>query len=173
MRQRKLGTQGLTVSCLGLGCMGMTWAYGTDRDEGEAIATIHEAIDLGITFLDTAEVYGPFTNEELVGKAVQGRRDRVVIATKFGFIFDETGKISGADSRPQHIREVVEASLRRLKTDRIDLLYQHRVDPNVPIEDAVGVMAEFVRAGKVRYLGLSEAGPTTLRRAMKVHPISA
>ena len=173
MQQRKLGTQGLTVSCLGLGCMGMTWAYGTDRDEGEAVATIHEALDLGINFLDTAEVYGPFTNEELVGKAVQGRRDKVVIATKFGFIFDETGKITGADSRPQHVREVVEASLRRLNTDHIDLLYQHRVDPNVPIEDVVGVMAELVRAGKVKYLGLSEAGPSTLRRAMKVHPISA
>jgi aryl-alcohol dehydrogenase-like predicted oxidoreductase len=173
MQQRKLGTQGLTVSCLGLGCMGMTWAYGTDRDEGEAIATIHEAIALGITFLDTAEVYGPFTNEELVGKAVQGRRDQVVIATKFGFVFDQTGRITAADSRPAHIREVVEASLRRLNTDRIDLLYQHRVDPNVPIEDVVGVMADLVRAGKVRYLGLSEAGPSTLRRAMKVHPISA
>lgn len=173
MRQRKLGTQGLTVSCLGLGCMGMTWAYGTDRDESEAIATIHEAIDLGINFLDTAEVYGPFTNEELVGKAVRDRRDRAVIATKFGFVFDEAGRITGADSRPGHIRAVVEASLKRLGTDHIDLLYQHRVDPNVPIEEAVGVMAEFVRAGKVKYLGLSEAGPSTLRRAMKVHPISA
>lgn len=173
MQQRKLGTQGLTVSCLGLGCMGMTWAYGTDRDEGEAIATIHEAIDLGINFLDTAEVYGPFTNEELVGKAVRDRRDRVMIATKFGFVFDEAGRITAADSRPDHIRTVVEASLRRLQTDHIDLLYQHRVDPNVPIEDVVGVMAGFVRAGKVKYLGLSEAGPSTLRRAMKVHPISA
>jgi aryl-alcohol dehydrogenase-like predicted oxidoreductase len=173
MQQRKLGTQGLTVSALGLGCMGMTWAYGTDRNEAEAIATIHEAIDLGVNFLDTAEVYGPFTNEELVGKAIKGRRDKVVIATKFGFVFDETGKITGADSRPQHIREVVNASLKRLGVDHIDLLYQHRVDPAVPIEEAVGVMAEFVRTGKVRYLGLSEAGPTTLRRAMKVHPISA
>ena len=173
MRQRKLGSHGLTVSCLGLGCMGMTWAYGTDRDAGEAVATIHEAIDLGINFLDTAEVYGPFTNEELVGRAIQGRRDQVVIATKFGFVFDETGKITGADSRPPHIREVIEASLKRLNTDHIDLLYQHRVDPNVPIEDVVGVMAELVRAGKVKYLGLSEAGPSTLRRAMKVHPISA
>lgn len=173
MDQRELGTRGLTVSCLGLGCMGMTWAYGTDRDEGEAIATIHEAIDLGVNFLDTAEVYGPFTNEELVGKAIKGRRDKVVIATKFGFVFDSTGKITGADSRPEHIREVVEASLRRLNTDHIDLLYQHRVDPNVPIEEVVGVMAEFVRAGKVRYLGLSEASPSTLRRAVKVHPISA
>jgi aryl-alcohol dehydrogenase-like predicted oxidoreductase len=153
--------------------MGMTWAYGTDRNEAEAIATIHEAIDLGVNFLDTAEVYGPFTNEELVGKAVKGRRDRVVIATKFGFVFDDSGRITAADSRPDHVREVVSASLKRLGTDHIDLLYQHRVDPAVPIEDVVGVMAELVRAGKVRYLGLSEAGPGTLRRAMKVHPISA
>jgi aryl-alcohol dehydrogenase-like predicted oxidoreductase len=173
MWQRKLGTQGLTVSCLGLGCMGMTWAYGTDRDEGEAIATIHEAIDLGVNLLDTAEVYGPFTNEELVGKAIKGRRDRVVLATKFGFVFDGAGRISGADSRPAHIHQVVEASLRRLGTDSIDLLYQHRVDPGIPIEDVVGTMADLVRAGKVKYLGLSEAGPGTLRRAMKVHPISA
>jgi aryl-alcohol dehydrogenase-like predicted oxidoreductase len=173
MQQRKLGNQGLTVSCLGLGCMGMTWAYGTDRNEAEAIATIHAAIDAGCTFLDTAEVYGPFTNEELVGKAVKGRRDQVVIATKFGFVFESDGRITAADSRPEHIREVVNASLKRLGTDHIDLLYQHRVDPAVPIEDAVGVMAEFVKAGKVRYLGLSEAGPATLRRAMKVHPISA
>ena len=173
MHQRKLGSQGLTVSCLGLGCMGMTWAYGTDRDEIESIATIHEALDLGVNFLDTAEVYGPFTNEVLVGKAVKGRRASVVIATKFGFTFDEAGRISGADSGPEHIREVVNGSLQRLDTDYIDLLYQHRVDPMVPIEAVVGVMAEFVRAGKVRYLGLSEAGPTTLRRAMKVHPISA
>jgi aryl-alcohol dehydrogenase-like predicted oxidoreductase len=173
MQQRKLGKQGLTVSALGLGCMGMTWAYGTDRNEDEAIATIHEAIDLGVNFLDTAEVYGPFTNEVLVGKAIKGRRDKVIIATKFGFVFDDKGVISGADSRPQHIRDVVNASLKRLDTDYIDLLYQHRVDPAVPIEDAVGVMAEFVRAGKVRYLGLSEAGPSSLRRAMNVHPISA
>src|SRR5262245_26534583 len=173
MQQRRLGNQGLTVSCLGLGCMGMTWAYGTDRSEAESIATIHEAIDLGVTFLDTAEVYGPFTNEVLVGKAVRGRRDRVKIATKFGFVFDEAGRITGADSRPEHIRDVVHASLQRLETDHIDLLYQHRVDPNVPIEDVVGTMAEFVKSGKVRYLGLSEAGPSTLRRAMKVHPISA
>jgi aryl-alcohol dehydrogenase-like predicted oxidoreductase len=173
MEHRKLGTQGLTVSALGLGCMGMTWAYGTDRNEAEAIATIHEAIDLGVNFLDTAEVYGPFTNEELVGKAIKGRRDNVVVATKFGFVFDSKGVISGADSRPSHIREAVNGSLKRLDIDCIDLLYQHRVDPAVPIEEAIGVMAEFVRAGKVRFLGLSEAGPTTLRRAMKVHPISA
>lgn len=173
MNQRQLGTQGLTVSALGLGCMGMTWAYGTDRNEDEAIATIHESLDLGVNFLDTAEVYGPFTNEVLVGKAIAGRRERVVLATKFGFVFDDAGKITAADSRPEHIREVVNASLKRLNTDYIDLLYQHRVDPQVPIEDAVGVMAELVKAGKVRYLGLSEAGPSTLRRAMKVHPISA
>jgi aryl-alcohol dehydrogenase-like predicted oxidoreductase len=173
MQQRKLGTQGLTVSALGLGCMGMTWAYGTDRDENESNATIHEAIDLGVNFFDTAEVYGPFTNELLVGKALKGRRDKVVIASKFGFVFNEAGQITGADSRPEHICEAVNGSLTRLGTDYIDLLYQHRVDPNVPIEEAVGVMAEFVRAGKVRYLGLSEAGPGTLRRAMKVHPISA
>ena len=173
MQQRKLGTQGLTVSCLGLGCMGMTWAYGTDRDEGESIATIHEAIDLGVNFLDTAEVYGPFTNEELVGKAIEGKRDKLVIATKFGFTFDADGRITGADSRPDHIRGVVEGSLKRLGTDSIDLLYQHRVDPGIPIEDVVGAMAELVKAGKVRYLGLSEAGPSTLRRAMKVHPICA
>ena len=173
MQQRTLGTQGLSVSCLGLGCMGMTWAYGTDRNEAESIATIHEAIALGVNFLDTAEVYGPYTNEVLVGKAVKGRRSEVVIATKFGFAFDDAGQITGADSRPDHIRAVVEASLRRLGTDYIDLLYQHRVDPAVPIEDAVGAIAELVRAGKVRYLGLSEAGPATLRRAMAVHPISA
>jgi aryl-alcohol dehydrogenase-like predicted oxidoreductase len=173
MQQRKLGTQGLTVSCLGLGCMGMSWAYGTDRDEGEAIATIHEAIDLGVNFLDTAEMYGPFTNEVLVGKAIKGKRDRVIIATKFGFTFDEAGRVVGTDSRPAHIRDVVNASLQRLATDHIDLLYQHRVDPGIPTEDVVGVMSEFVRAGKVLYLGLSEAGPTTLRRAMKIHPISA
>jgi aryl-alcohol dehydrogenase-like predicted oxidoreductase len=173
MQQRKLGTEGLTVSALGLGCMGMSWAYGTDRDENESIATIHEAIDLGVNFLDTAEMYGPFTNEVLVGKAIMGKRDKVIVATKFGFKFNDAGQITGADSRPEHVREVVNASLKRLGTDYIDLLYQHRVDANVPIEDTVGVMAEFVKAGKVKYLGLSEAGPSTLRRAMKVHPISA
>jgi aryl-alcohol dehydrogenase-like predicted oxidoreductase len=173
MQQRRLGNQGLTVSALGLGCMGMTWAYGTDRNENEAIATLHEAIDLGVNFLDTAEVYGPFTNEVLVGKAIRDRRDQVVIATKFGFVFDAAGKISAANSRPEHIREVVEQSLQRLGIDTIDLLYQHRVDPAVPIEEVVGTMADLVKAGKVRYLGLSEASPSTLRRAMKVHPISA
>lgn len=173
MEQRTLGQQGLKVSALGLGCMGMSWAYGTNRDDNESIATIHAAIDMGINFLDTAEVYGPFTNEELVGKAIQGRRDQVIIATKFGFTFNAAGQITGADSRPEHIRDVVEASLKRLKTDHIDLLYQHRVDPNIPIEDVIGVVADFVKQGKVRYIGLSEAGPSTLRRAMKVHPITA
>src|SRR3954466_10625680 len=174
---RTLGTQGLTVSALGLGLMGMSQAYGTpeERDERESIATIHRAIELGVTFLDTAEVYGPFKNEELLARALaelKGARDRVVIATKFGFRI-ENGASTGVDSRPAHIREVVEGSLRRLKTDRIDLLYQHRVDPAVPIEDVVGTMADLVREGKVRFLGLSEAGERTIRRAHAVHPISA
>ncbi len=171
MQTRRLGTHGLEVSALGLGCMGMSQSYGA-ADERESIATIHRALDLGITFLDTAEVYGPFTNEDLLGRALQGRRDAAVIATKFGFRIED-GKWSGVDSRPAHVREVVEASLRRLRTDRIDLLYQHRVDPAVPIEDVVGAMAALVREGKVRYLGLSEAGEATLRRAHAVHPIAA
>src|ERR671933_964667 len=175
---RTLGTQGLTVSALGLGLMGMSQSYGTaeERDERESIATIHRAIELGCTFLDTAEAYGPYTNEELLARALkelEGGRERVVIATKFGFKFDANGSIAGLDSRPEHIREAVEGSLRRLQTDRIDLLYQHRVDPNVPIEDVVGAMADLVREGKVRYLGLSEAGERTIRRAHAVHPISA
>ena len=171
---RKLGTRGLTTSTLGLGCMGMSQSYGTaeERDEGESIATVHRAIELGVTFFDTAEVYGPYTNEELLGRALKGRRDPVIIATKFGFKI-ENGSIAGLDSRPAHIREAVEGSLRRLATDRIDLLYQHRVDPAVPIEDTVGAMAELVREGKVRFLGLSEAGEQTIRRAHAVHPISA
>jgi aryl-alcohol dehydrogenase-like predicted oxidoreductase len=171
---RRLGTQGLTVSALGLGCMGMSQSYGTseERDERESIATIHRAIELGVTFFDTAEVYGRYTNEELLGRALKGQRDRAVIATKFGFKI-ENGSIAGLDSRPAHIREAVEGSLRRLATDRIDLLYQHRVDPAVPIEDTVGAMAELVREGKVRFLGLSEAGEQTIRRAHAVHPISA
>jgi aryl-alcohol dehydrogenase-like predicted oxidoreductase len=172
MNGRTLGAKQLAVSAVGLGCMGMTWAY-EGRDEGEAVATVREALALGVTFFDTAEVYGPFTNEELLGRALGTDRDRVVIATKFGFTFNPDGKITGADSRPEHIRTVVEASLKRLNTDRIDLLYQHRVDPTVPIEDVVGTMAELVRTGKVRYLGLSEAGPATLRRAHAVHPITA
>jgi aryl-alcohol dehydrogenase-like predicted oxidoreductase len=175
---RILGTQGLTVSALGLGCMGMTHAYGApeERDERESIATIHRAIELDCTLLDTAEAYGPYTNEELLGRALtelEGGRDRVVIATKFGFKFDTSGVIAGLNSRPEHIREVVEGSLHRLATDRIDLLYQHRVDPAVPIEDVVGTMADLVHEGKVRFLGLSEAGEQTIRRAHAVHPISA
>jgi aryl-alcohol dehydrogenase-like predicted oxidoreductase len=174
---RTLGTQGLTVSALGLGLMGMSQSYGTpeERDERESVATIHRAIELGCTFLDTAEVYGPYTNEELLARALKelgGQRDRVVIATKFGFRI-EAGDVTGLDSRPAHVREVVEGSLRRLRTDRIDLLYQHRVDPAVPIEDVVGVMADLVREGKARFLGLSEAGEQTIRRAHAVHPISA
>jgi aryl-alcohol dehydrogenase-like predicted oxidoreductase len=174
---RTLGTQGLIVSELGLGIMGMSHGYGTpeERDERESIATIHRAIELGVTFFDTAEAYGPYRNEELLARALKqlsGARDRLVIATKFGFRFDN-GVISGVDSRPAHIREVVDASLRRLQTDRIDLLYQHRVDPAVPIEDVVGTMADLVREGKVRFLGLSEAGVQTIRRAHAVHPISA
>ena len=175
---RTLGTQGLAVSAIGLGIMGMSHAYGTpeERNERESTATIHRAIELGCTFLDTAEAYGPFANEELLGRTlrdVPGARDRVTIATKFGFTFDANGVIAGVDSRPEHLRGVVEASLKRLQTDRIDLLYQHRVDPAVPIEDVVGAMADLVRAGKVRYLGLSEAGEQTIRRAHAVHPISA
>ena len=175
MQKRKLGSGGLEVSAIGLGCMGMSFAYGTpeERDETESIATIHRAIELGVTFFDTAEAYGPYTNEELLARALKGRRERVVIATKFGFKFDEKGGLAGQDSRPEHIREVVEASLRRLQTDYIDLLYQHRVDRAVPIEDVVGTMAALVREGKVRYLGLSEAGEQTIRRAHAVHPIAA
>ena len=174
LTQRKLGSQGLAVSALGLGCMGMSQSYGApeERDERESIATIHRAIDLGCTFLDTAEVYGPFTNEELVGRAIKGRRHQVVLATKFGFKIED-GQMTGLDSRPPHIREVVDGSLRRLGTDHIDLLYQHRVDPAVPIEDVVGTMADLVSQGKVRFLGLSEAGQNTIRRAHGVHPISA
>jgi aryl-alcohol dehydrogenase-like predicted oxidoreductase len=174
---RTLGTQGLTVSAVGLGLMGMSHAYGAaERNERESIATIYRAIELGCTFLDTAEAYGPNTNEELLGRALAalpGSRDRVIIATKFGFKFDANGVIDGIDSTPAHIREVVEGSLRRLQTDHIDLLYQHRVDPLVPIEDVVGTMADLVREGKVRFLGLSEAGEKTIRRAHAVHPISA
>ncbi len=154
--------------------MGMSQAYGTaeERDEGESIATIHRALELGVTFFDTAEAYGPYANEELLARGLQGRRDKVAIATKFGFRF-ENGAIAGVDSRPEHVREAVEASLRRLATDRIDLLYQHRVDPQVPIEETVGAMAQLVQQGKVRFLGLSEAGEQTIRRAHAVHPISA
>jgi aryl-alcohol dehydrogenase-like predicted oxidoreductase len=171
---RSLGSQGLRVSALGLGCMSMSHGYGTaeERDETESIATIHRALELGLNFFDTAEMYGPYTNEELLGRALRGRRGDVVIATKFGFAFDGT-KITGTDSRPEHVRSAVDGSLRRLGTDYIDLLYQHRVDRAVPIEETVGAMAELVREGKVRYLGLSEAGEATIRRAHAVHPISA
>jgi aryl-alcohol dehydrogenase-like predicted oxidoreductase len=174
MEKRKLGNSGLEVSAIGLGCMGMSFAYGTpeDRDERESIATIHRAMELGVTFFDSAEAYGPYTNEELLARAFQGKRDHVIIATKFGFKFDEKGAIAGVDSRPEHIREAVEGSLRRLQTDYVDLLYQHRVDPTVPVEDVVGVMAGLVREGKVRFLGLSEAGEQTIRRAHAVHPIA-
>ena len=175
LTSRALGTQGLTVSALGLGCMGMSHAYGTagERDEEESIATIHRAIELGVTFFDTAEAYGPFANEELLARALRGRRNEVIIATKFGFQIENGAMTGGVDSRPVHVREAVEGSLRRLGTDHIDLLYQHRVDPTVPVEDVVGTMAELVREGKVRFLGLSEAGERTIRRAHAVHPISA
>ena len=171
LEQRALGRQGLGVSAIGLGCMGMSQSYGTP-DDAESVATIHRALELGLDFFDTAEVYGPFTNEELVGRALKGRRDRVIIATKFGWEIGSNSR-GGLDSRPEHIREAVEGSLRRLGTDRIDLLYQHRVDPAVPIEDAVGTMADLVREGKARFLGLSEAGVESIRRAHAVHPISA
>lgn len=174
---RRLGNQGLKVSTLGLGLMGMSQAYGTadERDESESIATIQRAIELGVTFFDTAEAYGPYKNEQLFARALKQlevSRDRVVIATKFGFNFDANG-VAGVDSRPEHIREAVEGSLKRLNTDHIDLLYQHRVDPAVPIEDVIGAMADLVKQGKVRFLGLSEAGEKTIRRAHAVHPISA
>ena len=160
----------MTVSALGLGCMGMSQSYGA-ADEYESMATIHRAIDLGVTFFDTAEAYGPYSNEELLGRGLKGRRGKVIIATKFGFRF-EKGKIVGLDSRPEHIREAAEASLHRLDTDYIDLFYQHRVDPAVPIEDVIGTLADLVNEGKVRYIGLSEAGENTIRRAHAVHPIS-
>jgi aryl-alcohol dehydrogenase-like predicted oxidoreductase len=172
MEKRKLSGQGLEVSALGLGCMGMSFAYG-GRDENESIATIHRALDLGVTFFDTAEIYGPFENEILLGKALAGKRDQVVIATKFGFRIEDGRQTRGLDSRPEHVKEVCDASLKRLNTDRIDLFYQHRVDPDVPIEDTVGAMADLVKAGKVRFLGLSEASTKTLRRAHAAHPITA
>jgi aryl-alcohol dehydrogenase-like predicted oxidoreductase len=174
MQKRKLGSNGLEVSVLGLGCMGMSVNYGPPEDRQAMIALIRTAVDRGVTFFDTAEVYGPFTNEELVGEALAPVRDQVVIATKFGFAIDpHTAERLGFDSRPQHIRDVAEASLRRLKTDRIDLLYQHRVDPNVPIEDVAGTVKDLIAAGKVRHFGLSEASAQTLRRAHAVQPVAA
>ena len=174
MRTRTLGRSGLEVSAIGLGCMGLTSSYGEPPDRAAMLALVRAAVERGVTFFDTAEVYGPYVNEELVGEALAPVRDRVVIATKFGFAIDpETGKQRGTDSRPEHIREVCDASLRRLRTDRIDLLYQHRVDPNVPIEEVAGTVGELIRAGKVRHFGLSEAGATTIRRAHAVQPVAA
>ena len=173
MKSRELGKSGLRVSALGLGCMGMSEFYGP-CDEREAIATIHRAIELGVTFLDTADMYGPFTNEELVGKAIKGRRDKVILATKFGYERDLNNLASrNVNGKPDYVRSACEASLRRLGVDHIDLYYQHRIDPNTPIEDTIGAMKELVQEGKVRYLGMSEPGPQTLRRAHAVHPIAA
>ena len=173
MRTRRLGTSDLHVSTIGLGCMGMSEFYGA-TDEGEAVATIHRALDRGCTFLDTADMYGPHTNEELVGRAIRGRREQVVLATKFGIVRDPTNPmIRGINGRPDYVRQACEGSLRRLGVEVIDLYYQHRVDPETPIEETVGAMARLVEEGKVRFLGLSEAGADTLRRACAVHPIAA
>ena len=174
MKKRKLGKSGLEVSALGLGCMGMSFGYGPPADKKEMISLIRKAVELGVTFFDTAEVYGPFTNEELVGEALAPVRKQVAIATKFGFKLDPaTGKQAGLDSRPEHIKEVAEASLKRLKTDTIDLFYQHRVDSNVPIEDVAGAVKELIQQGKVKHFGLSEAGAKTIRRAHAVQPVAA
>jgi aryl-alcohol dehydrogenase-like predicted oxidoreductase len=175
MQQRKLGKGNLEVSAIGLGCMGMSFGYGPAADKKEMISLIRSAVERGVTFFDTAEVYGPFTNEELVGEALAPLRDQVVIATKFGFIPDPKGgpRWSGLDSRPEHIQEVAEGSLKRLKTDVIDLFYQHRVDPNVPIEDVAGAVKDLIQQGKVKHFGLSEAGVQTIRRAHAVQPVAA
>ncbi len=172
MQQRRLGRQGPMVSALGLGCMGMSEFYGA-TDDAESIATIHRALEVGVTFLDTADVYGPFTNEQLVGHAIAGRRHEVVLATKFGIVRGPDPQSRGVNGRPEYVRAACDASLQRLGVDHIDLYYQHRVDPTVPIEETVGAMADLVRQGKVRYLGLSEAAPTTIRRAHQTHPITA
>ena len=172
MNTRKLGSQGLEVSELGLGCMGMSEFYGTG-DEGESISTIHRAIELGVTFLDTADMYGPFTNEKLVGKAIADRRDSVVLATKFGNQRGEDGSFLGVNGDPDYVRKSCDASLRRLGVDHVDLYYQHRIDPSTPVEETWGAMKELVEAGKVRYLGISEAAPESIRKANSVHPISA
>jgi aryl-alcohol dehydrogenase-like predicted oxidoreductase len=174
MQKRKLGKSSLEVSAIGLGCMGMSFGYGPPMDKPQGIALIRAAVERGVTFFDTAEVYGPFTNEELVGEALEPFRGKVVIATKFGFKLDPaTGKQAGLDSRPQHIKEVAEASLKRLRVDAIDLFYQHRVDPDVPIEDVAGAVKDLIRTGKVKHFGLSEAGAKTIRRAHAVQPVAA
>ena len=173
MQKRKLGNSGLEVSALGLGCMGMSFAYGPVPDKKKMISLIRTAVELGVTFFDTAEAYGPFTNEELIGEALAPVRDQVVIATKFGFKFSPKGEQTGMDSQPEHIRQVAEASLKRLHTNRIDLFYQHRVDPNVPIEDVAGAVKDLIQQGKVKHFGLSEAGVNTIRRAHAVQPITA